>query len=106
MLRRRTVPASLDELLDAAAAGEPAGLPTAGGPSPEQAAMEAETRSRVVGVLAGLPDRYRTAVLLKDGFGLTAEQVAAAMGVSVPAVRSVLHRARAALRAALTAPES
>jgi DNA-directed RNA polymerase specialized sigma24 family protein len=30
-------------------------------------AREAETRRQVVAALAGLPDRYRTAVLLKDG---------------------------------------
>ena len=57
--------------------------------------------------LAALPDRYRTAVLLKDGLGLPAEEVAAAMGISsVPAVRSVLHRARSALRESLAAPQS
>ena len=67
--------------------------------------MEAETRRRVA-ALAGLPDRYRTAVLLKDGLGLPAEGVATAMGISVPAVRSVLHRARSALRESLSAPQS
>ncbi len=69
-------------------------------------AKGAETRRQVVAALAGLPDRYRTAVLLKDGLGLPAEGVATAMGISVPAVRSVLHRARAALRESLPAPRS
>jgi RNA polymerase sigma-70 factor, ECF subfamily len=99
MLRRRRVPLSLDELLEeaATAAHQPA-EPSAPEPGPEEAAVKAETRRQVVSALGGLPDRYRTAVLLKDGLGLPAEQVAAAMGVTVPAVRSLLHRARSQLR--------
>jgi RNA polymerase sigma-70 factor (ECF subfamily) len=105
MLRRRKVPLSLDELLEEAATAErqPA-EPAAAGPGPEDAAVEAETRRRVVAALGGLPDRYRTAVLLKDGLGLSAEAVAAAMGLTVPAAKSVLHRARAALRESLSVP--
>lgn len=105
MLRRRKLPLSLDELLERAATAD-GGLPglPAQDPGPEDVAVEAETRRRVVAALAGLPDRYRTAVLLKDGLGLPAEGVAAAMGMSVPATRSVLHRARAALREALGGP--
>ena len=105
MLRRRKVPQSLDQLLEeAATAPQPAEL-QASGLGPEEAAVEAETRGRVVTALAGLPDRYRTAVLLKDGLGLPAEAVAAAMGITVPAVRSVLHRARSELREKLDAAE-
>jgi len=106
MLRRRKVPLSLDELLEEAATAphQPA-EPQASGLGPEEAAVEAETRRRVVAALAGLPDRYRTAVLLKDGLGLPAGDVAAAMGITVPAARSVLHRARAALREQLDAAE-
>ncbi len=104
MLRRRTAPASLDELLEAAATapGEPC-QPAAAGPGPEDAAVEAATRRRVGTALAGLSGRYRTAVLLKDGLGLPADAVAAAMGITVPAARSVLHRARSALRENLAA---
>lgn len=95
MLRRRKVPASVDELLEeaATAAGKPFGVPAAG-PGPEDTGVEAETRRRVVTALAALPDRYRTAVLLKDGLGLPAEEAAAATDISVPAVRPMLHRAR------------
>jgi RNA polymerase sigma-70 factor (ECF subfamily) len=65
-----------------------------------------ETRRRVVLGLAGLPEHYRTALLLRDGLGLRAERVAEAMGVTVPAVRSILHRARSALRERLTGVQS
>lgn len=103
MLRRRRAPLSLDQMLEEAATQQrPAELPAAG-PGPEEAAVEAETRRQVIAALASLPERYRTAVLLKDGLGLPAEDVAAAMGITVPAARSVLHRARTALRAALPA---
>lgn len=105
MLRRRKVPLSLDQLLEeAATAPQQSADPRAPGPDPEEAAVEAETRRRVVAALAGLPDRYRTAVLLKDGLGLPAEEVAAAMGITIPAARSVLHRARSALREQLDTP--
>ncbi len=108
MLRRRKVPLSLDALLEQAATAEHRpSEPAADQPGPEEttveAAVEAETRRRVLAALAGLPDRYRTALLLKDGLGLRAERVAEAMGVTVPAVRSILHRARSALRERLTA---
>lgn len=104
ILRRRKVTMSLDELLEkAATAPQRPGEPRAQEAGPEEAAMEADTRRAVVAALASLPDRYRTAVLLKDGLGLSAEGVAAAMGITVPAARSVLHRARSALREALGA---
>ena len=106
MLRRRRAPLSLDQLLEeAATAPQQPAAPLAAGLGPEEAALEADTRRRVVTALAALPDRYRTAVLLKDGLGLPAEAVAAAMGITVPAARSVLHRARAALRETLDAAE-
>jgi len=105
MLRRRKLPLSLDQLLEQAATdGSVPPEAPAQDPGPEELAVEAEARRRVVAALAGLPDRYRTALLLKDGLGLPAGSVAAAMGMSVPAVRSVLHRARAALRDSLGGP--
>jgi RNA polymerase sigma-70 factor (ECF subfamily) len=45
-----------------------------------------------------LPDDYRTVFLLKDVDGLSNEDIANALGLSVPAVKSRLHRARLALR--------
>jgi RNA polymerase sigma-70 factor (ECF subfamily) len=104
MLRRRRVPLSLEALLeDAATAEHRPPEPAAGEPGPEEAAVEAETRRRVLTALNGLPDHYRTALLLKDGLGLRADGVAEAMGITVPAVRSILHRARSALRERLAA---
>jgi RNA polymerase sigma-70 factor (ECF subfamily) len=105
MLRRRKTPLSLEAMLEqAATADHPAAEPRAQAPDPEEAAIEAETRRQVLAALAALPDHYRTALLLKDGLGLRAEAVARVMGITVPAARSILHRARSALRGRLRSP--
>lgn len=59
----------------------------------EQAARNAELDALAAGV-ATLPERQREAVLLRDFFGLSYREVAAAMSVSEPAVESLLSRAR------------
>ena len=45
-----------------------------------------------------LPEDYRTVFLLKDVDGLSNEEIASALELTVPAVKSRLHRARLALR--------
>ena len=45
-----------------------------------------------------LPEDYRTVFLLKDVDGLSNEDIAEALDLTVPAVKSRLHRARLALR--------
>jgi len=45
-----------------------------------------------------LPQGYREVFLLKDVEGLSYEEISEMMGISVPAVKSRLHRARLALR--------
>ena len=49
----------------------------------------------------GLPEPYRTTVLLADVDELPMEEIASAMNVTVPAVKSRLHRGRLALREVL-----
>lgn len=51
--------------------------------------------------LDGLPEEFRTAVILADIEGLSYDEVAAAVGCPVGTVRSRLHRAREILRNAL-----
>jgi RNA polymerase sigma-70 factor (ECF subfamily) len=48
--------------------------------------------------VAELPEDYRTVFLLKDVDGLSNEDIATALELTVPAVKSRLHRARLALR--------
>lgn len=69
--------------------------------SPEDSAEEQELRRAVERALDGLSDDYREVLLLRDMEGLTAPEVAESLGIRVEAVKSRLHRARAALREAL-----
>ena len=60
---------------------------------------EVDGRFAVLEALCALPDNYRCALLLKEGHGLTVEGTARLMGVSTSSIRSILYRARRALRA-------
>jgi RNA polymerase sigma-70 factor (ECF subfamily) len=51
--------------------------------------------------IAALPAAHREALILRDVEGLRAREAAAILRVDVPALKSRLHRARMALRAAL-----
>ena len=48
-----------------------------------------------------LPESYRTVLLARDIEGLDTEQTASALGLSIPVVKTRLHRARQALRTLL-----
>ena len=50
-----------------------------------------------------LPEGYREVFLLKDVEGLSYEEISEMAGISIPAVKSRLHRARLALREAIDA---
>jgi RNA polymerase sigma-70 factor (sigma-E family) len=80
---------SLQPALNAAGADEVADLGAA--------------RRPVRSALARLPRRQREAVVLRYYWGLTDAEVAGAMGLSVGAVKSHLHRATATLSEALAA---
>jgi RNA polymerase sigma-70 factor (ECF subfamily) len=49
----------------------------------------------------GLPEGYREVFLLKDMEGMSYEEISEMLGISVPVVKSRLHRARLALREAI-----
>jgi RNA polymerase sigma-70 factor (ECF subfamily) len=55
-------------------------------------------RDAVRGVLAELTPRQRAALVLREAHGLTGDQLAQALGVSTPAAKMLLFRARAAFR--------
>jgi RNA polymerase sigma-70 factor (ECF subfamily) len=59
----------------------------------------------LVSALAGLDPSYRLPLLLHYYADLSLEQVALSLSVSVPAIKSRLHRARALLRNALAESE-
>jgi RNA polymerase sigma factor (sigma-70 family) len=59
---------------------------------------------RVAVLIADLPADQRRVLLLRDVYGYPGKEVAASLGLSVAAMKSRLHRARAAVREGL-APE-
>jgi RNA polymerase sigma-70 factor (ECF subfamily) len=65
---------------------------------PEEAALNHETQQLIERAIADLPDDYRDVLVLADVEGLHNAEVAQMLGVSVPAVKSRLHRARQKLR--------
>ena len=70
-------------------------------PTPEQETDERQRAAAVLAALDQLPDDYREVLHLRDVEGLSALEAAAALEISVDALKSRLHRARAALREAL-----
>jgi RNA polymerase sigma factor (sigma-70 family) len=70
---------------------------------PDQAFELRERLRSTVSAVKALPERQRNAVLLREIEGLSYEEIASALGVGDGAVRQLLHRARATLRAGMTA---
>jgi RNA polymerase sigma-70 factor (ECF subfamily) len=70
-------------------------------PSPEDGALAAETRRHLAAALDGLPARQRIVVTLRDVDGYTSDEVCDLLTITQANQRVLLHRARAALRAAL-----
>lgn len=76
-------------------------LPDGEAPKPDERALGDKLRARVRAAVEALPERQRMAILLNKFEGLGYEGVAEALGLTVPATKSLLHRARMALRDAL-----
>jgi len=57
-----------------------------------------QLREVVEGAIAKLPEEYRAIFLLRDVDGLSNQEVGEILGLSVPAVKSRLHRSRLMLR--------
>ena len=70
------------------------------GATPEEQ-LEAAQVGRAIGrALCSLPDAHREVIVLRDLLGLSAAETAERLGITVPALKSRLHRARTALREA------
>ena len=68
---------------------------------PEARIEASDAKAQVMQALAALPVDYREAVVLRDLAELTNEEVADALGLSLPATKSRIHRGRLQLRALL-----
>ncbi len=65
---------------------------------PEKAAMNAELQSKIKEGLATLPPSFRTTVVLRDVRQLSTDEAAKALDISIPALKSRLHRGRVLMR--------
>lgn len=66
--------------------------------SPPDALLQGELEEKINQALAGLPEKQRTALLLCRQEELSYEEIAAVLGVSVSATKSLIHRARETLK--------
>ncbi|HMK28850.1 MAG TPA: sigma-70 family RNA polymerase sigma factor [Terriglobales bacterium] len=67
-------------------------------PNPEQLYKQSELRDILGKTIQGLPPSFRTVFVLRDVEGLSTEETAEALELSIPAVKSRLLRARLQLR--------
>jgi len=65
---------------------------------PEARVLTVETRKMLIEALEQLPPRQRAVVALRDGDGLSSDEVCEALNLSPANQRVLLHRARAKLR--------
>ena len=84
--RTMTVPLDSDDLME-----DPS-------PGPASVAARAELQRAVVSALEALPSDDRMVVTLRDIHGLSAEETSKILKLSIPAVKSRLHRGRLYLR--------
>lgn len=67
-------------------------------PRVDEQTLNAELREVLDAAIAELPPDYRTALVLHDVEGLSNPDVAETLGISLPAVKSRVHRSRLYLR--------
>lgn len=71
-------------------------------PNPEQLYGQGELKDILTRTIQGLPASFRTVFVLRDVEGLSTEETADALNLSIPAVKSRLLRARLQLRERLS----
>ena len=98
--RRRKFAPARELSLESDRPVEAANLPDSAAP-PDRVVEDHETRQALEKALASLSAPYREVLVLRDVEGLSAAEVASVTGLSVEAVKSRLHRARAAVRRVL-----
>jgi len=69
---------------------------------PEEILLTKESREKMMEALDRLPAEYRAVFVLRDIEGFSNAEAGEALGISVAAVKSRLHRARIALRGMLS----
>lgn len=69
---------------------------------PDEQFQTGELREQIQAAVEELPESQRSVFLLRDVDGLSTEETGEALGLTVPTVKTRLHRARLALREAIT----
>jgi len=69
---------------------------------PDDELQSDELRRQIQSAADALPEIYRTVFILRDVEGLSTEETAEILDISVPTVKTRLHRARIALRDTIT----
>jgi RNA polymerase sigma-70 factor (ECF subfamily) len=77
------------------------GRAASGTTPPENELVQRETKQLIEKAIDTLPDKYRRVYVLADVEELPNADIANRLGLSLPAVKSQLHRARAMMRTAL-----
>jgi RNA polymerase sigma-70 factor (ECF subfamily) len=90
--------AVVDELTDA---GLPSGPVKRWNTSPDEPVLAAEQAALIEDAITRLPAPFRDVYVLADVEGMPNAEIADLLGLSVPAVKSRLHRARMRMRDAL-----
>jgi len=70
---------------------------------PDDVLLSDESKNIIRQAIDALPESMRTIVIMKDVEGLKNEEIADSLGLSLPAVKSRLHRGRLMLRDTLSA---
>lgn len=69
--------------------------------APSEKMLDAELQDAIEAAIASLPENQRIAIVLRRFEGMPYEEIAKVLKTSVPAVKSILFRARAELKARL-----
>lgn len=68
---------------------------------PDQEVLDKETHEIIEGAIAKLPEAYRDVYVLADVEGMSNPEIASLLDMSIPAVKSRLHRGRLMMRETL-----
>lgn len=80
--------------------------PASSGQDPVQKAEQRDALRRILSDVQRLPEQQRSALLMRELSGMSYADVAGALGVSIPAVKSLLVRARVSLAQASEARDT
>ena len=96
--RKRHAAVSLEDVLPAIENSSTPDIGTEWSQKPDLALFNKETREALEAAIQSLPDDFKTVVVLRDIQNLSNQEVAEVLNLSIPAVKSRLHRARLLLR--------